>query len=91
LNKQGLTGIDNIHTLILRENRLKDDGLRLVVSALMQKKSLKCVDLSYNIAKIGGSHYKYALADRLFPSLRLSTLLTRWFSSPIQGLPGHVG
>ncbi len=26
----------------------------------MQKKSLKCVDLSYNIAKIGGSHYKYA-------------------------------
>ncbi len=30
----------------------------------MQKKSLKCVDLSYNIAKIGGSHYKYAA--RLF-------------------------
>lgn len=59
---KGLTGIDNIHTLILRENRLKDDGLRLVVSALMQKKSLKCVDLSYNIAKIGGSHYKDCLA-----------------------------
>jgi Ran GTPase-activating protein (RanGAP) involved in mRNA processing and transport len=69
--KQGLAQVDNIHTLILRENRLKDDGLRTVVNALMQKKNLKCVDLSYNISKIGGSHYKYVHPHPLLSSPRL--------------------
>eukprot|EP01087_Luapelamoeba_hula_P000291 TRINITY_DN10200_c0_g1_i1.p1 TRINITY_DN10200_c0_g1~~TRINITY_DN10200_c0_g1_i1.p1 ORF type:complete len:936 (+),score=135.81 TRINITY_DN10200_c0_g1_i1:260-3067(+) len=46
---QGVEGLGNLHTLNLRDNGLKVDGIRAILNSVANSPGLKCLDIGLNI------------------------------------------
>ncbi len=53
-----VSGCDQLSMLSIADNKLTDEGLKIVVDCLAFKSNLKCLDLSFNCGKTSNVHIK---------------------------------